>query len=458
MGILQNIVGAFKNEKKSVPYSFLWNSGAMQSVITKSDALDFYKSWVFACVSRRSMGIAQLNFKGYKKVGNKIVEVLEHPVLDLLYRVNPEMTKFNFLQLSVIYRDMFGMSPWILERDSSGKVYQMFVARPEFFFVNRGKEGEVISYTYRIGAYKKDYVREDVLFLKNYNPNNPDKGIGLIEAVRMTAENDDLVVQSNSGLLKNSARPGGYFTTDEVLDDKEVKRAKKELNNKWGGIDNAFKTQILQGGLKFQPNIIPPKDLEYIEGRKFNRDEILAVFGVPKSLLTFDDVNRASAQAGEYQFNKWTLEPLAREIVEQINEFLVPKFDTNFWLDFEPLAKEDGEVILNKQKESVNKWSTINEVREIDGMHPVNGGDYIYMPFSLMPIVGGEKKTEVIKIEAVKSGEINLKLQNYILKRIGARNYKMNKLAEKVQKSIDKKLDNKKIILKIVNEDVKKKR
>lgn len=464
MGIFNNLFGRLT--QKNVPYSYFYNTGIMSSIVTKRDALDFYKSWVYACVAKRSQGLAQIDFKVYKKQGDKVVEVLDHPVLDLLYRVNSQMTKFDFLQLSIIYRDLLGSSPWVLEKEDGSDVpTSMFVARPEFFTVQRGKDGAVESYTYTIGTFKKTYSPDEVIFLKNYNPKNPDKGIGIIEAVRMTAQNDDMVIQTNNKLLENGAIPSGYLETEEVVDKSEIKRLTKKARAKWQGVENAHKIQILQGGMKFKPNMLPPRDLEFIEGRKFNRDEIAAVFGVPKSLLTFDDVNRASAVAGEYQFNKWTLEPLAIQVIEQLNEFLVPMFDTDAWLGFEPLAQADEVIETAKKTASWNKWQTTNEVRESEGLGAIDGGDSIYMPFSMMPVVGGEKKDacghdhgNVLKIGSARKmdGRVSLKQERYIIKRINARNYKTNQLIRKATAHAIKSFEgNRDVVLKIV--DSKKK-
>lgn len=439
-----------------MPFSFFVNSGMMGSVITKSDALDFYKSWVYACVARRSMGLAQIEFKLYQlKKNGEVEELIEHELLELLYRVNPEMTKYNFIQLSVIYRDLLGASPWVLSKTNENDKYpsNIYIARPEYFKVQKDKEGQTVGYNYEIGTFKKTYSQDEVIFLKNYNPKNPDKGIGVIEAVRMTAENDDYILQSNSNLLKNNSRPSGFLELAGNANKETIKRLKKEFKNKYQGYENAYDVQILEGGMKFKPVSLPPKDLDFIESRKMNRDEILSIFGVPKPVLgVFEDVNRASALAAEYAFNKWTLEPLATEMIEQLNEFLVPKFGTNLWLSFEPLARDDQEMELKQKTESWNKWKTTNEIREMEGLEAIKGGDYIYMPLSSMPLIGGEKKSEqYIKIKAVPSGQINLKTQKLIRRRILNRNLSIKRIAEKASRKIVSQLvDKKKIVLRIV--------
>lgn len=453
-----------RTERKSVPMSFFYNSGVMANIITKSDALDFYKSWVYACVSKRSMAIASLDFHLYQMKGNKVVELFEHPLLDLLYKVNPEMTKFNFLQLSIIYRDLLGASPWILEGgDKNGKNPTMiYLARPEYLKVNKNKDGKITGYTYQIGTYKKEYTADQVIMIKNYNPKDPDKGVGLIEAVRMTVENDDYILQTNNNLLKNGAVPGGFLETEvEVNDPAEIKRLEGQARSKYSGVDNAYKVQILQGGMKFKPNIIPPRDLEFIEGRKYNRDEVAAIFGVPKSLLTFDDVNLASAKTGEYQFAKFTLEPMATEIFEQLNEFLVPKFGEDLWLDYEPIAKEDEELSIRQNESAWNKWKTTNEIREGLGLAPIEGGNYIYMPFSTVPLIGGKelKSENVLKIGSgrVIENMLPLKKEMYYKKRILNRHYRIKKLSKGITDEVFKRLENNKVKVFRIVEDVKKK-
>ncbi len=455
------------DEKKSVPSSFFYNSGIMSNIVTRGDALDFYKSWVYACITKRSMGIANLDFHLYKLTGKKVIEVLEHPILDLLYRINPETTKFDFLQLSMIYKDLLGASPWILEGgNSNGRNPQtMYVARPEYFKAERNKDGKIVKYVYQIGTYKKEFNTEQVIFLKNYNPKNPEKGIGVIEAVRMTAENDDYILQTNNNLLTNGAVPGGYLETEEELDSKEIKRLEKKARAKYAGFENAYKVQVLQGGMKFKPNIIPPRDMEFIEGRKFNRDEIAGIFGVPKSLLTFDDVNLASAKTGEYQFARFTLEPLATQLIEQLNEFLLPKFDGGemMWLDYDPIAKEDEELIIRGNEAGWNKWRTTNEIRETEGRSPLDGGDYIYLPLASIPMIGGKSASKaeptVLKIGSGRAveGRVSLKKEQYITKRILNRNYRNTKLIKSVTDKVYKKLDdNQKIVFRIKQESQKK--
>lgn len=450
-----SFLSRIKSYFKSFPLSMYVATPYGQSIITKDNAMDLYASWIFACVQRRANGLAAIDFKLYRmKKNQEVEEVLEHELLDLLYRVNPEMTKYDFMSLSVIYLDMMGASPWFLEGGKKGHTpNNLYILRPEYLKAVKDRDGRIIGYKYRIGQVEREFEKDEVIQLKNYNPKEPDKGLGVIEAARVAATHNDYIGQHNTNLLKNQARPGGFLTVENNLDPKEIKRLKKEFEDKYGGYSNSYKPMLLQGGLKFEAAMLTPQDLDFIQSRNMNRDEILSIFGVPKPIIgVFDDVNRASALTAEYIFAKWTLEPLATKYVEQLNEFLVPRYGDDLWLSFEPLAKDDDEQVTNRKEKAWNKWRTTNEIRAEEGLDPVTGGDIIYMPLSNMPYMRDEGQKHIeLKSDGKSVAKVDSATQKYIRKRILNRNLKMRKMVEKTTDKIMANLkDKKEVILKVV--------
>ena len=447
------------SRKEAVPLSVTVNNGLAYSLISKNDAMDFYTSWVYACIERRANSLAAIEFKLYRlKKNGEVEEVLEHELLDLLYRINPDMTKYDFMHLSITYLDMFGASPWVLDGGKGGaQPKNIYLARPEYMKVKRDSNGAITGYEYQTGNKKTLFDKDEVVFLKNYNPKDPNRGLGVIEAVRLTAQTDDYIQQHNSKLLENGARPSGFFKIDGNVNSSEIKRLSKEVKSEYGGFQEAGKVGLLQGGMTFEAAQLSPKDLDFLESRKMNRDEIMTVFGVSKPIMgIYEDINRASAQTAEYLFAKYTLEPLARKYFEQINEYITPRYGTDLWLDFEDLAQEDEEVETNKRDKSWNRWKTTNEVRAEDGLEPVSGGDIIYMPLSSMPTMRNDNtpgKKEIIQLEAKTGQRVDLKTQHYVKKRILNRNVRLKRMAERAaEKAFDRVIEKKQVVFRIVPE------
>jgi len=449
--MFKRIKNILKKEKISYSLPYGWGSSVWGSIVTKTDTLSFYKSWVYGCIQVRANGIAKTEFTLYQSRGKNVVEVLENPLLDLLNQVNPDMTKYDFLELLVIYLDLYGSCPIVLFREGRLPT-QMYPIRPDKFKVIKNKDGSISHYEYVNGSQTQKFLPEDVIILKRPNPANPDLGLGVIESVRITAQNDDYQKQYNQKLLLNGSRPDGVIEADDGLSDNAYKRLKKYFKEKYSGYDNAYKTMILEGGLKWKSISIPPKDMEFLKAREANREELMAMFGVPKIMLGLDSgYNRATAETAERTFAKWVLEPMLDKILAQLNEFLVPMFGTNLLLAYEPLAGEDTEVQLKKYDSGYNKWLTTNEIRRMEGLDELQGGDFIYRPLSEVPAIGGTNNTKsFIKMELKNAGQMPILQQIKILKKINARDYKLNIKAKKVTDKIMEKIEGKtKIVIKL---------
>ena len=430
MGILSRLgIG-----KKSIPLSPIIANGVGTSIITKDDTLDFYNSWIWACIEKRSKAFASVKFNLYKLKNNgELEQILAHPLLELLYKVNPEMTKFDFLELSMTYLDLYGASPWYLERNGTSKVQAIYLVRPEYLTMRKASDGSTIDYLYKIGTFSMVIAKEDIIMLKNYNPKYPEKGLGTIEAVRMNAQQDDYMTQSNVNLLLNDSRLSGVLEIPSEPSKESLKRLEKEWGQKYGGYDNSGKLKVLTEGMKYVPIGVSPKDLDFVNSQKFNRDKILAIFGVPIELLgNLQTANRASAEAVSYIFYKGTIEPLVNKYIEQINEFLVPNFGSDLWLDYEPLAKEDEVIQTNKINMLVDKVITRNEARDTLGYDAVEGGDILFNEMTKAPLTETSSPVVTAGIDTSKA--------RYIKSRIMNRDYKITKLKNNIENSIIKNL------------------
>jgi phage portal protein BeeE len=50
-------------------------------------------------------------------------------------------------------------------------------------------------------------------------------------------------------------------------------------------VNNSHKIAVLDNGLKYNEYKVSQKELDFVESRRFTRDEIFAIFKVPKSIV-----------------------------------------------------------------------------------------------------------------------------------------------------------------------------
>lgn len=358
------------------------------------DYLKAAKGWVFACVTAIADEVASIDLRLYRKTKNEVEELSFHPLLDLLYMVNKFTTKFDHWWLTQEYLELTGEAPWLLDRGKSHTELPsaIYLLRPDKLSIKFGKETIIDEYVYEVSPRNRvPFTPGEIIFIKYPNPLKPFRGSGTIEAAAQTIDLDKYSEKWNVNFFYNAARPDAVLSTEQKLTQEQIDRMQKQWRDKFQGIDNKSKLAILESGLKYEQMQLSQKDMDFLEQQKYSRDKIFSIFRVPKSVIAIsDDVNRATAETHAYSFARWTIKPKMRRIVDQLNEFLVPLYGDDLFLDFDDPVPENTEMKIAKYEKALGPsgWMTLNEVRDLENLEPVEGGDTIYRPIMDVPLGG----------------------------------------------------------------------
>lgn len=393
--------------------SNLFSEGANQP--TNKDYLDAYETshLVNACVRKIAEKVANTKFKLYKVSGRpgmeKVKEVVNHPLLDLLAQVNPFTTQFEMMDMTQTYEELLGNSYWLKVRgENSNKPVELWQLRPDWVKVLDDPKEVIRGYEYRLpNGIVQEFPPEDIIHFKQPNPRSTLYGLPTVKAIMDVVRTSIYTIRWNKNFFKNSARLDTLLITKAKMS----KEAKEELENKWktkyGGVENAHRFGILEGEVEIKTLGATMKDMDFPKLGIISRDQILTAFGVPKSIMSItDDVNRSNAEAAIYVFLSETIEPKIRRIIERLNEFLVPEFGDDLYLDFVDPTPENREAITKEYDSALkNNWMLINEVRDREGLPPIEGGWDFYLPITMLPAGGlkGQKAIDAIKIKGITS-------------------------------------------------------
>lgn len=240
----------------------------------------------------------------------------EHPIMKLLANPNPLQHGNQLLITTYLWLEVRGECFWVKEYDESGKnLMRLWPLSPDLFepMYADGNYGELVGWWYcpppwmrSVAArYRYPLTLDEVVQFKYPNPTNPIRGLSRIGAVAASIESDMLSKEYNRAILENGGDPGGVITYDSTLTKEEQEEYLGEWDQDHGGTNNARRTAILQGGFKYTPVAVTPKDIEFLKSMEWNREEVLAAMGVSSSVLGAKDVaNYAVAMAQELHF--WT--------------------------------------------------------------------------------------------------------------------------------------------------------
>ncbi len=175
-----------------------------------------------------------------------------------------------------------------------------------------------------VAAFKVD----EVLPLFLYNPNAEDAPLSPLSAARLSLESEFQMNAWNAAFFKQGLRNPLAIKLRQKLTPTQEKEFDKKIKKFYGGIDQAQAAIILHGGAEPVDLGMPTKDIEFIEGKKINREEILGVYGVPPAMVgIFEFANYANSREQQKIFWQNTIIPIQEMLKDIINlNLLEPNF------------------------------------------------------------------------------------------------------------------------------------
>lgn len=182
----------------------------------------------------------------------------------------------------------------------------------------------------------------------------------------------------------NGAKPDFALMTDGDLSEEAVITLRNTWQTRYGGVINSHLPAVLTGGLKMQELTMNAKDAALLETRVFQVIDIARMFGVPPHMI--GETEKATSWGSGVEnmgigFVKYTLQRHLTKIEQELNDKLFGRRGTAF-VEFgvEGLLRGDSKTRSDFYKSAlggsgVPGWMTPNEVRRLENLPPIDGGD-----------------------------------------------------------------------------------
>lgn len=327
----------------------------------------------------------QLPLSAMKSLGT-MVEITDHPFLDLMESVSKSLDNFTLLEMTEQYLGLIGNAYWLIIKDVDGKPVEIELLPAEYISVLVDNEGKPTGYRQQVDGtgYRRDYPFEDVLHFKqpaaggfrrlSTAKNVPTAlyGMGSLEAVIEEAQLLQSINTYERTLMDNNGRPDFLVKyLDGSLDEKQTKKLQTQWDGIFKGLRRAGKTAILDKSFEIKELGFSPKDLSYQEGKKWLRTAISNAFGVHENFISVENANRSSSDMAIEQYYRFTILPKLRRIQEVINAGLMPMYDNGLWLCYDDPVPEAGDSTIKKEQADIrNGVVSINEIRISRGLEP----------------------------------------------------------------------------------------
>lgn len=169
---------------------------------------------------------------------------------------------------------------------------------------------------------------------------------------------------------------------------------------------------VLEGGMKYNNVTMNPEAAQMLESRTFSIEEICRWFRVPPFMVGHMDKQSSWASSVEgmnMQFLTNTLRPLLVNIEQEISRCLLND-DDDYYAEFsvEGLFRADSAGRSAYYTTSLqNGWMSRNDVRRLENLPPIDGGDIYTVQLNLTPIDQLGKDNGKNESEKLRAGIAN---------------------------------------------------
>ena len=380
-------------------------AGASSSGLVVSDASLLGLSTAWRCISLLSGTIASLPITLYRENSKGIPEKYTQHSLYNVLKIDPnaDQTAFDFWHFLSSSLEMRGNAYARITRNSINQIVALTPINPACISVEREADGAL---KYRWSENGKYYDgSDDVIFHIRGFGGDPLGGLSPLTIGR-NVFGVALAADATAGdMFKNGLKPTGVLNFNTWLTSEQREIAKRELADKIG-VGNGGKPLILEGGTSWQNITLSPEDAQMLQSRAFSVEEICRMFGVPPHMVGHTEKTTSWGSGLEQQtlaFLQFTLRERLKRIEQAINKQLLTREErqNGVYVSFnlESLLRADSQGRAKfYQVMTLIGAMTINEVRRLENLPPVDGGDTPRIQMQNVPITDADNAVVVDKI------------------------------------------------------------
>lgn len=276
---------------ESIPSGSSGQSAKLSDFSIIQTANDGYKTngWIRRCIDI----IASQASSPPWIVENEEGEVVENHPLSLAFSTpHPQMTRTLFVKTIVKWMELVGTAPVRIFKE--GGQFRFGLISPDRIRGITPTQGDLIYSGFEVdllgsGSFQpaSDYSLETIVIPRYSDPTNLGKGVGTLLSAALAVDQDNNQSKWNVALMQNRGRIDHVFTTDQNLDKTQGDTLTQRIWEKIRGnsIKTLGKPLVVSNGLKYHRMGLTPEEIDFINARRFNREEIAAIFGVPVQLL-----------------------------------------------------------------------------------------------------------------------------------------------------------------------------
>ncbi len=349
------------------------------------------------CVTLLAESLASCPAELYENTEDAVRKsTTSHPAYDVLrFAPNEMQTPYDRIELSQMNAGLRGNSYSFIERRDDGNVMALWPLDTAKVTVLKGPD--MLPY-YRVAGIPDPLPMRLVhhvrwASLNGYTGLSPvqlhAESVGLAQAIRQYTGKSFANGATVSGVIERPKEAAA------IKDQKSIDRIVDQWGNKFGGIDNAKKVALLQEGMTFKPVSMNNVDADVAAILKLSGVDVARIYKVPLPMV--NDLEKANYNTIEQlliQFVAFCLLAWAKRHEQAMTrDLILPQDRRRYYVEFNLSGLLRGDQKSRYEAYAIGRqwgWLSVNDIRRLENMPPVAGGDIYLQPLNMTAMGKGQ--------------------------------------------------------------------
>tara|TARA_Y100000401_G_scaffold117135_1_gene124819 strand:- start:932 stop:2140 length:1209 start_codon:yes stop_codon:yes gene_type:complete len=402
--MFRSLFGIKQTENRDLTFSDIWKRGmdvtdaktAAGEVVDYNSALAL--SAVFAATRLLSDTISTLPLDVFFR--RQGTENVFRPLPEWIQSMNPTLRNNEVLGQVMMSLLLDGNAYLATLRDNTGNILEVTPLDPTDITPKlRDEEGRKTMVFHSEKVPGEEFSSRDITHFRGLMKPGEIVGVSPIRAAREMIGLGLGAQKYGAAFFGNGGLPGSMIEVPGQLSEEGVHALKQAWNDVHRGAGNSHRLAVLTEGAKFSKVSLNPEDSQFLETKMASVGDVARLYGIPPHLLA-DASGSTSWGSGLHEqnvaFSMYSLRPHITRLEAGITSMLRSQGISVAYAKFDlaTLSRGTNERWDSYQSGIMNGIYSINEVRALEGLPPIEDGDTHYVPLNLAP-VGVETVEEI---------------------------------------------------------------
>ena len=402
--MFRSLFGIKQTENRDLTFSDIWKRGmdvtdaktAAGEVVDYNSALAL--SAVFAATRLLSDTISTLPLDVFFR--RQGTENVFRPLPEWIQSMNPTLRNNEVLGQVMMSLLLDGNAYLATLRDNTGNILEVTPLDPTDITPKlRDEEGRKTMVFHSKKVPGEEFSSRDITHFRGLMKPGEIVGVSPIRAAREMIGLGLGAQKYGAAFFGNGGLPGSMIEVPGQLSEEGVHALKQAWNDVHRGAGNSHRLAVLTEGAKFSKVSLNPEDSQFLETKMASVGDVARLYGIPPHLLA-DASGSTSWGSGLHEqnvaFSMYSLRPHITRLEAGITSMLRSQGISVAYAKFDlaTLSRGTNERWDSYQSGIMNGIYSINEVRALEGLPPIEDGDTHYVPLNLAP-VGVETVEEI---------------------------------------------------------------